>query len=101
MTTAINFYGKLGEPTVVENGVKQWDILEPILLFLYFAVVLKLAFKDCHNGVYIEFRTFRKLFNIRHLYANTKVSMNQVCDLLYADDYDLISWLKQKLAINS
>ena len=50
-----------------------------------------MAYKDCHNGVYIRYRTSGKLFSIRRLSANTKVSMNLIRDLLYADDCDLVA----------
>ena len=91
MNTIINFGGELAEPIKVENGVKQGNIPAPTLFSLYFAVVFKMAYKDCHNGVYIRYRTSGKLFNIRRLSANTKVSMNLIRDLLYADDCDLVA----------
>ena len=91
MNTIINFGGELAEPIKVENGVKQGDIPAPILFSLYFAVVFKIAYKDCHNGVYIRYRTSGNLFNIRRLSANTKVSINLIHDLLYADDCDLVA----------
>ena len=91
MNTIINFGGKLAEPIIVENGVKQGGILVPTLFSLHFAMVFKLALKDCHNGVYIQYRISGKLFNVRYLGADTKVSMNLICDLLYADDCDLVT----------
>ena len=73
------------------NSLKQRDIPPLVLLSLYFTVVLKLASKDCHNGVYIRYRTFRKLFNIRYLRTDTKVPMNLIRDLLYADYCNLVA----------
>jgi len=91
MKAVVNIGGKLADPISVENGVKQGDITAPTLFALYFAMVFRMAFKDCSDGVYIRYRTTGKLFNIRRLSAHTKVFTNAVRDLLYADDCDLVA----------
>ena len=54
-------------------------------------MVFEVVFKDCHNGVYIRYRSSGNLFSIKRISADTKVSMNINRDLFYADDCDLVA----------
>ena len=78
MKTAMNFGGKLIATAKIENGFRQGNIPLPILFSMYLAMVFKLAFKDCHLGAYIRYRTNGKLFyvNDRDYVAHTEVDMH-------------------------
>ena len=75
MKTTLNIGGKLAEPF---NGVKQGETLAPTLF------VLQLAFKDSSEGVYIYYRTTRKLFNIKRFTARTKTMMSVIRELSHS-----------------
>ena len=91
MRARVSVSGRISEPILVENGVKQGDILAPTLFALYFAMVFRVAFKNCKAGIYIRYRTSGKIFNIRRLSSKTKVFVSLIRDLLYADDCDLVT----------
>ena len=74
------------EPILVTNGVKQGCVLAPTLFSLMFSAMLTEAFGDNSDGIPIRFRTDSKLFNPRRLHAKSKVKMDCVRDLLFADD---------------
>ena len=60
----------------VDNGVKQEDILAPILFSISFAVTC----------IYLRFRTSGKIFNLRRFNAKTKTFEMLIRELLYTDD---------------
>ena len=78
--------GESSEPILVTNGVKQGYVLAPTLFSMMFSAMLAEAFRDNSDGISIRFRTDGKLFNLRRLHAKTKVKMDCVRDLLFADD---------------
>ena len=78
--------GESSEPILVTNGVKQGCVLAPTLFSMMFSAMLAEAFRDNSDGISIRFRTDGKLFNLRRLHAKTKVKMDCVRDLLFADD---------------
>ena len=78
--------GESSEPILVTNGVKQGCVLAPTLFSMMFSAMLAEAFRDNSDGISIRFRTDGKLFNLRRLHAKTKVKMDRVRDLLFADD---------------
>ena len=83
--------GKVSDAFKVDNGTKQGCVLAPILFALYFAVMLKTALDNQNFGVPVCFRTTGGLFNIRRFTAKTKTSLENICDLLFADDCALVS----------
>jgi len=91
MKARFTFNGTLSDEISIDNGVKQGDILAPTLFSIYFSALLSYAFSDCDSGVYIKFRTTRKLFNLRRFEAKTKVCDALVRELLYADDADFVA----------
>ena len=83
--------GKVSDAFRVNNGTKQGCVLAPILFALYFAVMLQNALHGNNFGVPITFRTTGGLFNIRRFTAKTKLSLETICDLLFADDCALVA----------
>ena len=83
--------GKVSDTFPVNNGTKQGCVLAPLLFALYFAVMLQHALLDKGLGIPICFRPTGGLFNIRRFTAKTKVSIETLCDLLFADDCALVS----------
>ena len=83
--------GKVSDAFEVNNGTKQGCVLAPILFALYFAVMLQNALHGNNFGVPITFRTTGGLFNIRRFTAKTKLSLETICDLLFADDCALVA----------
>ena len=78
--------GDISEPFPVMNGVKQGCVLAPTLFSIFFAAMLIDAFTDCDLGIYIQFRTDGKLFNLRQLQAKSKVFAAFLREFLFADD---------------
>ena len=78
--------GESPEPILVTNGVKQGCVLAPTLFSMIFSAILAEAFRDNSDGIPIRFRRDGKLFNLRRLHAKSKVKMDCVRDLLFADD---------------
>ena len=74
-----------------ENGVKQGDLLAPTLFAIFYVVALGRAFASNDTGIYIRYRSTRKLFNLQRLKALFKTSISLIRDLLYADDCDLVT----------
>ena len=67
MQARVQENGDTSDPFQVSNGVKQGCVLAPTLFSIMFAAMLLDAFSDCDRAVYIQFRTDRKLFNLRRL----------------------------------
>ena len=85
MQVCVQDYGESTKPVLVTNGVKQGCVLAPAL-FSMFSAMLTEAFSDNSDRILIKFRTDSKLFNLRRLHAKSKVKMDCVRDLLFADD---------------
>ena len=86
MQARVQDLGELSDPFPVTNGVKQGCVLAPTLFSMMFAAMLHDAFRDSSVGINIRYRTDGKLFHHRRLQAKTKVRMDTVRDLLFADD---------------
>ena len=86
MQARVQENGDTSDPFQVSNGVKQGCVLAPTLFSIMFAAMLLDAFSDCDRGVYIQFRTDGKLFNLRRLQAKTKVFEATLREFLFADD---------------
>ena len=64
----------------IVNGVKQGCVLAPTLFSIFFGMMLKQGQEDLNNdgAVYIRYRLYGSLFNLRRLHVHTKT-------LLYSD----------------
>ena len=65
--------------------------MAPTLFAIYFAAMLRDALENTDVGVYVQYRTTEKLFNLRRLQAKTKVMEALIHDLLFADDCELLT----------
>ena len=78
--------GESFEQILVINGVKQGCVLAQSLFSMMFSAMLAEAFRDNSDGIPIRYWTDGKVFNLRRLHAKSKVKMDCVRDLLFADD---------------
>lgn len=84
MEASVNFCDVISEALNVENGVKQDNLVTPTLFAIFFSILPIDTF-------HVRYRSTGELFNIRRFEAKTKILLTLVCDLLYADDDDLVS----------
>ena len=75
----------------VTNGVKQGCVLAPTLFSLYLTAMLEVAFKDVHEGIYIQTRLGADLFNVTHFKSKTRTTKHLVREMLFADDSALVA----------
>ena len=77
----------------VEMGVKQGDVLAPVLFNLFIAIIMTLLRNSlrAEDGIQLEYRLDGSLFNIRRLKAHTKTTTRQLVDLQYADDAAILA----------
>ena len=78
--------GSSSESFDIRSGVKQGCVLAPTLFGIFFAVLLKQAFGQSTEGIYLHTRSDGKLFNLSRLKAKTKVRTVTLRDFLFADD---------------
>ena len=79
------------------NGVKQGCVLAPNIVLLLLQHYAREAKEDLQDGIYICFRTFGCLFNLRTLLARTKTIEEFTTELLFADDCALLVHTEQAL----
>ena len=75
----------------VTNGVKQGCVLAPTLFSLYLTAMLKVAFRDVHEGIYIQARHGADLFDIAQFKSKTRTTKHLVREMLFADDSALVA----------
>ncbi|XP_047740100.1 uncharacterized protein LOC125179048 [Hyalella azteca] len=83
MHGTVCFNGVTSEAFPVSSGVKQGCVLAPTLFGIFFSMLLRYAFADCNEGVFIHTRHDGKLFN--------KVTRVLIREMLFADDAALAS----------
>ena len=93
MEASVTIAGSVSSSFPVERGVKQGDVLAPVLFNLYLSIVMSLFLESlrAEDGVDLEYWLDGSLFNIRRLQAHTKTSVRQLVDLQYADDAAILS----------
>ena len=89
--STVQFDGDVSAEFGIKSGVKQGCILTPNLFGIFFALLLRHAFKRSTDGVYLHSRSDSFLFNISRLRAKTKTRTVTIRDLLYADDVAIVS----------
>ena len=80
--------GEFSEPFEVTDGVKQGCVMAPTLFSMMFSAMLMDAFQDSDTGFPIRYRFDGNIFSLRRLHAKTKVQIDVLDELLYADDMD-------------
>ena len=76
-------------PFPIKSGVKEGCILAPTLYSIFFPLVLmvlRYAFCESEDGIFLHTRSHSNLLNLTHLRAKTKVHIRE---LLFADDATL------------
>ena len=91
MMSTAQFNGNVSAEFGVNSGVKQGCVLTLTLFGIFFALLLKHAFKRSTDGVYFPSISYGCLFNISRLHAKTKTRTVTIRDLLLADDVALVS----------
>ena len=71
MMSTVQFDGDVSAEFGVKSGVKQGCVLTPPLFGIFFALLLKHAFKRSTDGVYLHSRSEGFLFNMSRLCAKT------------------------------
>ena len=85
MKAKVSVSGSISDDFEVKNGVKQGDPAAPTYFTLFLTAILNLLAQATQEGVYIRTRSDGKLFNLSRLKASTKVRIELIRDLLYAD----------------
>lgn len=80
--------GQSSEPFAVNAGVRQGCILAPTLFNIYLLYVTTLLYRTIANRsrINIDYGLDGNLFNIRRFQARTKVYVDDILELQYADD---------------
>ena len=86
MKGTVVFDGSTSKPFNISSGVKQGCVLAPTLFGIFFAVMLKYAFGDSTEGIYLRTRADGKLFNLARLKAKSKTQVKCLREFLFADD---------------
>ena len=64
MKRVVQFDGSSSAPFNVESGIKQEGVRAPTLFGIYFAVMLKHAFRTSTDGIYLHTRSDGKLYSL-------------------------------------
>ncbi|KAK7102272.1 hypothetical protein V1264_020516 [Littorina saxatilis] len=100
MKGVVQFDGSSSAPFEVKSGVKQEFMLAPTLFGIYFAVMLKHAFRTSTDGIYLHTRSDGKLFSLSRLKEKTKNRKTLIRDMLFADDAALKTHKEERLMNN-
>ncbi|XP_063595337.1 uncharacterized protein LOC134772300 [Penaeus indicus] len=97
MQGTVQFNGSTSEPFNINSGVKQGCVLAPTLFGIFFALLLKHAFRTSSEGIYLRTRSDGRLFNLACLRAKTKVREALIRDMLFADDAAVATHTQREL----
>ena len=89
--------GRLSKRFLATNGGKQGCILAPLLFIIYYAAMLRQAFSNTKDGIFICFWTSGRLFNLRQLQVTTRLMEELIHVLLHADDCTLFTHTESEL----
>ena len=93
----VQFDGMVSSAFDITSGVKQGCVLAPTLFGIFFSVMLKQAFGQSSEGVYLHSRSSGGLFNLSRLKAKTKRIESLIRELLFADDAAIVSHSEEEL----
>ena len=86
MKGTVQYDGSSSDPFPIKSGVKQGCVLTPTLFGILFSLLLRYAFSESEEGIYLHTRSDGSLFNQARLRAKTKVRKVLVREMLFADD---------------
>ena len=86
MEARVKDNGEFSEPFPVTNGVKQGCVLAPTLFSMLFSAMLTDAFRDENVGIEFRSRTDGGFHKPQRLRTQSKVMLDILRDLLFADD---------------
>lgn len=86
MSGTVQYDGASSDPFPIKSGVKQGCVLAPTLFVIFFSLLLRYAFNESENGIFLHTRSDGNLFNLARLRAKTKVRKVLIREMLYADD---------------
>ena len=86
MEARVKDNGEFSEPFPVTNGVKQGCVLAPTLFSMLFSAMLTDAFRDENVGIEFRSRTDGGFYKPQRLRTQSKVMLDILRDLLFADD---------------
>ena len=97
MMGTVFFDGDVSAPFPIKSGVKQGCVLAPTLFGFFFALLLKHAFGDDQEGIFLHTRSDGKLYNNARLKAKTKIRRVLIRDMLFADDAAIVTHSEEHL----
>ena len=97
MKGVVEFDGSVSDEFNITSGVKQGCVLAPTLFGIFFATMLKQAFKNTTEGVYLRTIMDGDLFNLQRLKSLENVEEVIVRDLLFADDAAIVAHTAEDL----
>ena len=86
MEARVKDNGEFSEPFPVTNGVKQGCVLAPTLFSMLFSAMLTDAFRNENVGIEFRSRTDGGFYKPQRLRTQSKVMLDILRDLLFADD---------------
>jgi len=86
MRGTVQHDGSSSDPFPIKSGVKQGCILVLTLFGILFSLLLRYAFSESKEGIYLHTRRDDSLFNLARLQAKTKVRKVLVREMLFADN---------------
>ncbi|BHF78411.1 hypothetical protein SprV_0602152400 [Sparganum proliferum] len=97
MMARVTDNGAVSEAFAVTNGVKQGCVLAPTHFSLMSSAMLMDAYHDERPGIRIAYRTDGHLLNQRRMHFQSRVSTTTVHELLFANDYALITTSEEEM----
>ena len=97
MSATVQYEGSSSEPFPIKSGVKQGCVLAPTLFGILFSLLLRYAFRDCEDGIYLHTRSNGNLFNLARLRAKKMVRSVLIREMLFADDAALVAHTEEAL----
>ncbi len=93
----VQYDGSPSEPFPIRSGLKQGCVLAPTLFGIFFSLLLRHAFSQSKDGVFIHTRSDGNLFNLARLRAKTKVRRVLIREMMFADDAALTAHTDEAL----
>ena len=97
MEARVKDNGEFSEPFPVTNGVKQGCVLAPTLFSMLFSAMLTDAFRNENVGIEFRSRTDGGFYKPQRLRTQSKVMLDILRDLLFADDCALCASTEGKM----